>query len=234
MLINIKRYNPETDKTTFKEYNLEVKKNDTILDVLEKIQRDDRTLTYRAFCKSAICGSCAVVVNDRSVLACKTNAISMSLNDELVIEPLKYQKVIKDLVTDIDPSMNKLKTMQTWAVNKENNNLQSPEEQKMIDKQTDCILCGVCWSECEPLENSQTFGGPFAFSKLNRFFNDSKDMRDESHFMEIAKQNELYECIQCKKCVMACPKGVASAFDIKQFMDKDMQSWGGDFGVNFF
>jgi succinate dehydrogenase/fumarate reductase iron-sulfur protein len=234
MLVNIKRYNPDIEKTTFKEYNIDVKKSDTILDVLEKIERDDRTLTYRAFCRSAICGSCSVVVNDRSVLACKVNAQSLSLNNELVIEPLKYQKVIKDLVTDVDYSLDKLKSMQTWGVNKDQDNLQSSDEHKMIDKQTDCILCGVCWSECEPLENSQNFAGPFAFTKLNRFLNDSRDLREENHFMDIAKQNGLYECIQCKKCVMACPKGVASAFDIKQFMDKDMQSWGGNFGVNFF
>ena len=234
MLVNIKRYNPDTKKTIFEEYNVEVGKSDSILDILEKIERNDRTLTYRAFCRSAICGSCAVVVNDRSVLACKVNARSLALNDELVIEPLKYQEVIKDLVTDIDFSLNKLKSMQTWAINQEKDNLQNPEEQKLIDKQTDCILCGACWSECEPLQNSETFAGPFAFTKLNRFLNDSRDSREESYFLDIAKQNGLYECIQCKKCVMACPKGIASAFDIKQFMDKDMQSWGGDFGVNFF
>ena len=43
----------------------------TLLNVLQTIKTtQDATLTYASGCKSSICGSCAMRVNGREVLAC--------------------------------------------------------------------------------------------------------------------------------------------------------------------
>ena len=71
--LRIKRYNPEVDvKPTFKEYTVDVDKNDRVLDALNKIKwSSDGTLTYRRSCAHGICGSDAMRINGRNRLACK-------------------------------------------------------------------------------------------------------------------------------------------------------------------
>lgn len=234
MLVSIKRFNPETDAFFVSEYSLDFNNEHTILDLLQYIKDYiDPTLTFRSFCRSAICGSCALVVNDRSVLTCKEAVKNHLHNDTLLIESLHYQKPIRDLVTDLDDSLEKLKKTQSWCESNEKTS-QTPEEFAKINRQTDCILCMACYSECEPLEQKPGFAGPFAFTKVWRFMQESRDAREESFFLNISKENHLYECIQCKKCIMACPKGITSAYDIKNIMDLDMKSYGSDYELSFF
>jgi succinate dehydrogenase/fumarate reductase-like Fe-S protein len=45
----------------------------SVLDALFQIQRDqDSTLAFRCFCRLGMCGTCAVIVNNREALACQT------------------------------------------------------------------------------------------------------------------------------------------------------------------
>src|SRR5512140_467803 len=47
--------------------------NQTVLDVVTEIQRDqDPTLAYRFACRVGMCGSCAMVVNGRPRWTCRT------------------------------------------------------------------------------------------------------------------------------------------------------------------
>ncbi len=101
--VKILRYEPEKDKKPYwKTYELELEPDLTILDVLNEIHwHIDGTLAYRRSCRSAICGSCAMKVNGRNVLACETPMHQFKGN-KLKIEPLPGFKIIKDLVVDMD------------------------------------------------------------------------------------------------------------------------------------
>ena len=72
--VKILRYDPGKDKKPYwKTYDLQVEPGLTILDLLNEIHwHFDGTLSYRRSCRSAICGSCAMKVNGRNVLACET------------------------------------------------------------------------------------------------------------------------------------------------------------------
>ena len=72
--VKVLRYNPGTDKKPhWQNYDVNVEEDVTILDVLNEIHWNiDGTLAYRRSCRSAICGSCAMKVNGRNVLACET------------------------------------------------------------------------------------------------------------------------------------------------------------------
>ena len=209
-------------------------KNQTILEILDEIRdKQDRSLTYRSFCRSSICGTCAVRINGVSKLACKTRAEG----EEIVIEPLSRVNVIKDLVVDHIQVEKSIKDLKNWFVDEideEKENLQTPEELRRIEKQVDCIMCMACFSECEALDYDKNFAGPFAFTKVFRFVEDTRDKMDKQERIGIAKQKLLYNCINCQKCSMVCPKGISSAMDIKMLQSKDLNSPMQDFGGMFF
>ena len=150
--VKIQRYNPTTKEKYFQTYDVDLDEKLTILEVIEYIKTHiDPTLTYRAFCKSSICGSCAMMVNGLSKLTCKLNAIDNLINGVLTIEPLKHFDVIKDLVVDQNKGFNLLKKAQTFMIPKtppkNSEFLIPPKEEASYDKQTECILCMGCYSE---------------------------------------------------------------------------------------
>ncbi len=70
-----------------------------VLDVLNWIAENEATdLAYRWFCGSKMCGTCAVRMNGREVLACWEAAEPV-----MTIEPLRNLPVIRDLVVDRTP-----------------------------------------------------------------------------------------------------------------------------------
>ena len=222
MKLKIRRF--LDNKSYFDEFDVDFKEDETILELLDRVRNRDRSLTYRSFCRSSICGTCAIKVNNKTVLACKSKVIDFIENNELIIEPVDRAKVIKDLVVDHSFIEEKIKKINGWFVDEidtTKENLQTPEELKKYDKQTDCILCGACFFECDALDYDKNFAGPFAFTKVYRFVFDSRDKMDKQERIEIAKGNLLYNCINCQKCALVCPKGISSMMDIKMLQTND-------------
>ena len=207
--------------STYSSYEVDLDENLNVLDVVEYIKNYiDPTLTFRSFCKSAICGSCAMVVGGSSKLACKIKAVDYLEDGVLVIEPLKHFEVIKDLVVEQDKGFNKLKKV-TPLIPKtppETEFLIPPKEAQSYDKLTDCILCMACYSDCGALDNNPNYLGPFAFSKELRFINDSRDSFDNR--IKEAVDGDVFDCIECQACILACPKGLTPQFDIKTLQSK--------------
>ena len=222
MKLKIKRF--INDRNYFDEYDIDFKEDETILELLDRVRNKDRTLTYRSFCRSSICGTCAIRVNGKTILACKSKVKNLIENNSLVIEPVNRVKVIKDLVVDNSFIEEKINKVNGWFVDKideTKENLQTPEKLKKYDKQTDCILCGACFYECDALDYEQDYAGPFAFTKVFRFVFDSRDKMDKQQRIEIAKKNFLYSCVNCQKCALVCPKGISSMMDIKMLQLED-------------
>jgi len=220
MKVNIKRF--LNGKIWFENFNLDFKEDETVLELLDRVKYIDRSVTYRSFCRSSICGTCAIKVNDKTVLACKTKVKDFLEHNEIIIEPIDRVDVIKDLVVDHSSIEENIKKTKAWFEPK-GIDIQTPEEYTKIQKQTDCILCMACYSECEALDYDKNFASPFAFTKVFRFFFDTRDKSSQER-IETAKENGLYNCINCQKCVMVCPKGIASAFDIQMLQKSDINN----------
>lgn len=236
MRLLIKRF--DGNRHYFDEFEFDFKEDETILELLDRANYKKR-FAYRSFCRSAICGTCAVKVNDRTVLACKSKVKDLIQNDEVIVEPVDRSVVLRDLVVDHSYIEKSIKDNKLWFVDEideTKENLQTPEELKKYDKQTDCILCMACHFECEALDYDKNFAGPFVFTKYFRFVFDSRDKSDKQERIELAKENGLYNCINCQKCVYVCPKHIASAFDIKMLQQNDKNPPIQDFGFenNFF
>ena len=222
--VKIKRFNPDTNEDYFQIYDVDLDEKLTVLETIEYIKNHiDSTLSYRVFCKSAICGSCAMVINGLSKLTCKLNSVENLIDGVLTVEPLKNFKVIKDLVVEQDIAFKKLKSTKPYLLPKETPKesefLVTPKELESYDKQTDCILCMACYSDCPAVESDENYFGPFNFSKMLRFVNDSRDSITTQR-IDTTMNGNIFSCVECQACILACPKGLAPQFDIKNLQTK--------------
>ncbi|GAB6045154.1 succinate dehydrogenase/fumarate reductase iron-sulfur subunit [Caminibacter profundus] len=222
MLVTFKvyRYNPEVDdKPHYEKYELELKDDGVILDALNKIKWEiDGSLSYRRSCRHGICGSCAVKLNGKNVLACKTpikEAVEM-FGNELVIEPLSKNKnkVVKDLVVDKKDFWDKHDKVKPYLIaeideHPESENLIKPELVEILEEADYCIACGCCFYACGSISVNKDFLGPQALAKTYRF---TSDVRDDAKKERLELVNELgsgiWDCVKCQACIEVCPKGV--------------------------
>jgi succinate dehydrogenase / fumarate reductase iron-sulfur subunit len=199
----------------------------TVLHALEWVKAElDGSLTFRRSCRASICGSCAMVVNGRSRLACKTKVIDILGGNEAknianaeamigeagVIEvgPQRNQPVLKDLVVDIQPFYEKVKAIlpyvQEGAEKEEHVTKDSFSQVNMV---SNCIMCGACYSDCTAMVENPSFIGPAALAKAYRFVSDPREGNKTERLKELSEKNGVWDCTRCGMCIDACPKGVA-------------------------
>jgi succinate dehydrogenase / fumarate reductase iron-sulfur subunit len=211
-LLRVLRYDPEKDEEPhFAEYEVEVVRGLTLLESLLRIKDEvDGSLALRYSCKSAICGSCAMTVDDKNRLACKTQMTD--LGKVVKVEPLAGYSIIKDLVVDMTPFWDQMKRVLPYFIAKspdpERERLQTPEERKLIDEATWCIFCGACSSSCPVMWTDERYIGPAAFVKAWRFVGDSRDEGAEERLERINSEFGVWRCHTIFRCVDSCPKGI--------------------------
>src|SRR4030043_2397423 len=107
LTLRIKRFNKEKDPSQWIEtFQVETRKGMNLLEALLRIQDEqDGTLAFRYSCRGAVCGSCAMRVNGKDVLACRTHVESL-LEKPSLIEPLPLFPVIRDLIVDLSTFFN--------------------------------------------------------------------------------------------------------------------------------
>jgi succinate dehydrogenase / fumarate reductase iron-sulfur subunit len=196
----------------FESYRIKVIPGLTILAVLLRIRDEiDGTLSFRSSCRSAVCGSCAMVINGKIDLACRTQVASFGSNT-IILEPLPNFEIIKDLVVDMTPFWNMYEKVKPYLIRKspdpEKEIQQSEEERKRIDQFVNCILCASCYGACPVLARDPEYIGPAALAKLERFALDSRDERAAAELEEINNDKGVWGCDMVLRCIDACPKDV--------------------------
>ena len=196
----------------FQQYNVKIIPGLTVLSVLIRIRDEiDGTLSFRSSCRSAVCGSCAMVINGKIDLACRTQAASFGTR-EIILEPLPNFEIIKDLVVDMTPFWNMYEKIQPWLIrnktNPEKEIQQSEEQRSRIDQFVNCILCASCYGACPVLSRDNEYLGPAAMAKLERFVLDSRDERPDSAIDAINNEKGVWGCDTVFRCIDACPKDV--------------------------
>jgi len=235
MKITIKRFHKEKTPQNI-DHTLDINlENITLLDALENIKtKQDPSLTYSSGCRSGVCGSCGVRVNGKSTLAC-----THKLKDGDIIEPLNNMPIIKDLVVDHNIALKTLQTSKSWQDKPSSIEL-SIEDEKQNELQSDCILCGSCYSACPVFEVNKDFLGPFALTRIRKY---TADLRDENYKDKIDRVqiNGVWDCTLCNECSLSCPSGISSKSDIEMlriqsvkqgYSDPSFANFGGlDFGA---
>ncbi len=214
----ILKYSPEEGKPRWSEYTLEVVKGTTLLQALYEVkERYDPTLSFRASCRMGVCGSCAMKVNGKHVLACQTQVLKLGA-DTLNVEPLSNYSVVKDLVPDLSPLFEKHSKVKPYILRysdpDEFNNptgeyLQTPKQLEDYLQFSYCIKCGACVSACPVVSGNEDFLGPQALTQAYRY---AVDNRDEGYIVDREVVSDMVSgvlrCHFVGACSEACPKGV--------------------------
>lgn len=234
MKIRIKREKSKEKKPYIEEF--EIDKEETILNALIEIkEKKDNSFAFRCGCKTGVCGSCALRVNGTERLACKT----YFKNNDLV-EPLNNSKIIKDLIVDLDHEYKLLENSETF-LHKTSSGQITKSDEKLIDTQSNCILCQSCFSSCPVYEVNKDFLGPYALTRALRYVNDKKES-NSAPILEKIQNNGIWDCTLCGNCTLVCPQFIDPKNYImnlrmksvqKGYEDKSMASFNNGFDSGF-
>ncbi len=215
--LKIYRFNPGTDKEPHYDlFNVEANLNDRILDCLNKVRwEQDSSLAYRMSCAHGVCGSDAMSINGMPALACQKLVKDYDYTHELLIEPLKFFPIIKDLTVDMEPFFSRIKAINPNVTSKafdgslQKEQLQSVEERIQIDDAVKCILCGCCVSACPViLEQEQRFVGPAAILRAQKYIFDSRRNDSKERMQILKKPYGIWGCKSYYMCTIVCPKKI--------------------------
>ena len=218
--LRIYRRDPDLDpKPKYQDYPIELQPGQTVLMALyHLLDNVDKTLAFRASCRSAVCGSCGMHINGRNRLACETQL--SALGDLVVIEPLPHLPVLKDLVVDMTTFWDKYERVRPYMVSlkqlPEKERRQSPQERKRIDEFIDCILCACCHSSCSLDWWDKEYLGPAALAKAYRFLADSRDEGGLDRLRLVSTEEGVFRCHTLFNCTEECPKQISPTFAIQE------------------
>ena len=154
-------------------------------------------------------------VNGDAKLVCKTRVESVSPGGEqMIIEPMGNQHVVRDLVVSLDVFFDQINRVEPYLqpsfVPEQGEYTASNESMENLITSMNCIMCGVCVSDCTVLEVDSNFIGPAAFAKAWRFTEDPRDSKRDERLKALNDEDGgIWDCTRCLKCVEVCPKGVA-------------------------
>lgn len=206
----------------FHEFLVPRRQNQTILDVVTEIQREqDATLAYRFACRVGMCGSCAMTVNDRPRWTCRTRVSEAVSNGGLLrLEPLRNFAVIKDLIVEMREFFDKWRDAKGYfepgpepradfAVVRP-----STPRRRAADAGIECIGCGICYSACDVVTWNKDYLGPAALNRAWTLVNDERDRGHEARLEAVAGDSGCQACHTHMSCTQFCPKAIAPTYSI--------------------
>ena len=209
----------------------------TLLEALSKIKHEiDNTLSFSSGCRSSVCGSCAMRVNDKEVLAC-----SYKVQDGDTITPLNNMPLIRDLVVDMDRSYEMNVKAKAWIALFNDAAVLDHDAEKINEVQSDCILCGSCYSSCPVYAVNGEFLGPFSLTRVWKYVSDKRE-GDAKEKIDTIQTNGVWDCTLCNNCTVVCPQNISSKADIEKlrvrssifgYSDPNFTNFGGGFDGGF-
>lgn len=207
----VQRFDPtKDDKPYFQTYEVEIEPWKTVLDGIRQIRETmDTTLAFRMSCKSGICGSCTMRINRRARLACKLKIENeIAKFGEIRIEPIGNLKIQKDLACDMQPFFAEMIKVKPWFDSiLKTESLMHPSEVKKIEKSSECIWCGACFSDCPSREFNKKYLGPAAAVLAHRYIFDVRDKRKKARLIQVMKSN-IWMCAHCERSTGNCPQNI--------------------------
>lgn len=177
--------------------------------------RIDHTLQFDFVCRAGICGSCAMVINGKPDLACKTLTASFK-DGEITLLPLPEFELIGDLSINTAKWMEDMtKRIEGWIRTQETTDIDKVEDRVDPDVADEvfeldrCIECGCCVASCGTKRMRESFIGAVALNRAARFDIDPKDERKiEDWYDIIGNDNGIFGCMSLLGCEDTCPKNL--------------------------
>jgi fumarate reductase iron-sulfur subunit len=216
--ISVLRYNPQEpdNEPRLQTYEIEDAPGMTLFIALNEIrERQDPSLQFDFVCRAGICGSCAMVINGRPGLACRT--LTKDMPADIMLAPLPVFELIGDLSVNTGKWMRAMsERLQTWVHRQQQeidpNRIEErmdpglAEEIYLLDR---CIECGCCIGGCGTVQMREDFVGAVGLNRLARFRLDPRDDRRDADYYELVGDDDgVFGCMSLLGCHDVCPKNL--------------------------
>jgi fumarate reductase iron-sulfur subunit len=235
LTFDVLRYNPakEGDVPRMQAFELEEADGMTLFIALNEIrEKQDPSLQFDFVCRAGICGSCAMMINGRPGLACRT--LTRDLPEATTLAPLPVFELIGDLSVNTGKWMRALsERLETWVHAKQEevdlDRIEAPMDADLAEKIYEldrCIECGCCVAGCGTARMRPDFVGAVGLNKIARFRLDPRDTRTDADYYElIGDDTGVFGCMSLLGCHDVCPKKLPLATQLA-FMRRKMAAQG--------
>jgi fumarate reductase iron-sulfur subunit len=175
-------------------------------------EQQDPSLQFDFACRSAVCGSCGMMVNGRPMLACAT--LTSALPDRVTLYPLPVFRLVGDLSVDTGTWFREMAVKtEAWIHEKLPFDPDATEERMSDDdahaiyERDRCIECGCCIAACGAANVNPEFVGAAGMTRVARFMLDPRDARDCDEWFEVVSTDDgVFGCLGLMACEDICPK----------------------------
>lgn len=220
--------------------------NMNVISVLQKIaararSQDGRSVAPVAWdcnCLEEVCGSCTMLINGRSRMACSAlvDRLLAEDGDEIELRPMSKFPVVRDLVVDRRRLFRGLEKVKAWVPVEGSYDLGpgpriSPEEQEDAYPLSTCMSCGCCLEACPQYTKIEVtrrddeseadfaqrrkaafdagFVGAHAISQAMLFnAHPTGRMIADERLESLTRQGGIQMCGNAQNCVAVCPKSI--------------------------
>lgn len=215
LTLNIFRHQPlEQDSVPqLSTYLLDEEPGMTLFIALNRIRDEQEpSLAFDFVCRAGICGSCAMIVNGRPALACRT--LTTTLPPTTTLLPLPNFELIADLSVNTGKWMRHMsERLEAWVHLVEEPDIDrlearmDPDLADEIYELDRCIECGCCVAACGTAQMREDFVGAVGINKLARFRADPRDSRDDADYYDlIGTDDGVFGCMTLLACQDVCPR----------------------------
>ncbi len=184
-------------------------------------ERQDPSLQFDFVCRAGICGSCAMVIDGRPGLACRT--LTKDLGATITLAPLPFFELIGDLSVDTGKWMRGMsERLRGWldsgGAEADIARIEQPMDPELADRIYEldrCIECGCCVAACGTARMREDFVGAVGMNRVARLRLDPRDARSDADWYDIIGDDDgVFGCMSLLACHDLCPKDLPLATQI--------------------
>ena len=222
--IKVLRHNPQQPGSVphWQTYELEEALGMTLFIALTEIrEQQDPSLQFDFVCRAGICGSCAMLIDGRPGLACRT--LTRAHGPVITLAPLPFFQLIGDLSVNTGQWMRAMsERLQGWLHLRDSqpdtDRIEQPMDPDLADRIYEldrCIECGCCVAACGTARMREDFVGAVGMNRVARFRLDPRDARSDADWYDLVGDDDgVFGCMSLLACHDVCPKDLPLATQI--------------------
>ncbi|MGI4826863.1 MAG: succinate dehydrogenase iron-sulfur subunit [Janthinobacterium lividum] len=219
--VKVQRQNSPDAPMRTETFAIPYRRNMNITSVLGEIALNPTTtdghestaIAYDANCLEEICGSCAMRINGKAMMACSALVDKLlGADNTITLAPLSKFPVVRDLAVDRSVLFENLKRVKAWVPVDGTYDLgpaprQFPQIQEQRYPLSNCISCTICMEVCPQFNDVTNFVGAATIAQAKLFNMDPAGaVLKEDRLRALAGDGGVQECSFAQNCVQACPK----------------------------
>ena len=226
--IKILRQQSQPEKPYWENFDYEGSNEITVASLLDFINFNDdiindkgektTRINWECSCLQGMCGSCAMVINEKPALACETFLKDLkNPKNEITICPLKKFPVIKDLIVDRSSIYENLKKSNIFIGEYKKGKNENDDFRHQYDV-SKCLKCALCLEVCPNYTSGNSFFGSLFANEC--YLVSSRNNEKLSEIKKIYKEHFEKSCSKSLACVDVCPMKIPTLASIAKMNKK--------------